>query len=266
MNDMLDITSLIRRIDSSQNHEEIRIRWTNVPGELLRYITWHPSDSSILHQRIVRECRTWSKLKHGKILPLIGLWIGTDHNQGSVSVAFISPWMSGGNLLDFVRQNKDTSSRRRLWFVSYQYRFRACALADPFAKLYNVASALSYSKPSLFIIIKLKAQYFQCIIILMERLCTGTWKQYAFYTLSSIVLNLTFDHPQYNVLIGERKAYLCDFSLSYVSDGVEGCTTMTETPWRWQAPELLGNGQKATPEGDVYAFGCVFLEVCSYLR
>lgn len=81
---------------------------------------------------------------------MIGLWIGTDHDQGSVSVAFISPWMSGGNLLDFVRQNKDTSSHKRLWFVSYRFRFCACALADPFTKLYNVASALSYSKPSSF--------------------------------------------------------------------------------------------------------------------
>lgn len=68
---------------------------------------------------------------------------------------------------------------------------------------------------------------------------------------------------QANVLIRDRTAYVCDFGLSHVSDTLEGCTTVVETPWRWQAPELLGNGQKTTPEGDVYAFGCVFLEVCN---
>jgi len=157
-------------------------------------------------QRIIRECKTWSKLKHGKILPLIGLWIWRDPDQIRISLAFVSPWMSGGNLLDYVRQNKHTSPLQKMRF------------------LYNVSSALSY----------------------MHNHSDG-----------EIVHG---DLKANNILIRDRTAYLCDFGLSHISDDLEGCTTMVEAPWRWQAPELLSSGQKATPEGDVYAFGCVFLE------
>lgn len=42
-----------------------------------------------------------------------------------------------------------------------------------------------------------------------------------------------------------------------------------DSNWRWKAPELLvpdlegaGAHFKPTHEGDIYAYGCLFLEVC----
>jgi len=66
-----------------------------------------------------------------------------------------------------------------------------------------------------------------------------------------------------NVLVRRKRAFLCDFGLSHLQDGVFGFTTKAHGNERWLAPEHLDKRSKPTPEGDIYSFGSVMLEVLS---
>lgn len=73
---------------------------------------------------------------------------------------------------------------------------------------------------------------------------------------------------QANILINKDwSACLADFGLSIFSDATRSMTTNRGGSLYWMAPELLdpdrfGLQFARTPASDVYAFGCVCLEVC----
>jgi serine/threonine protein kinase len=73
--------------------------------------------------------------------------------------------------------------------------------------------------------------------------------------------------PQANILINEDwSACLADFGLSIFSDVTSSMSTNRRGSLYWMAPELLdpdrfGTKFIRTPATDVYAFGCVCLEV-----
>lgn len=70
---------------------------------------------------------------------------------------------------------------------------------------------------------------------------------------------------QANILVDDALApRLADLGLSSFADGTSAThTTRGAGATRWMAPELLNAGDafQRTPESDVYAFGCVVLEV-----
>ena len=62
------------------------------------------------------------------------------------------------------------------------------------------------------------------------------------------------------------RALLCDFGLSNFINEIEGkpyeTAKVEDTPVKYKAPELVvSEGAKASKESDVYAIGCVVLEV-----
>jgi serine/threonine protein kinase len=58
------------------------------------------------------------------------------------------------------------------------------------------------------------------------------------------------------------EAVLSDFGLSSLVAGIANNATVTEGSNRWSAPELFKTEQIIrNAESDVYAFGCVCLEV-----
>ncbi|KAI5118849.1 hypothetical protein M0805_008125 [Coniferiporia weirii] len=54
-------------------------------------------------ERIMREARVWSRMKHKNIIPLLGIWV--NFIAGSPIPAFVSPWANQGTLIDYVRKN-----------------------------------------------------------------------------------------------------------------------------------------------------------------
>jgi len=67
-----------------------------------------------------------------------------------------------------------------------------------------------------------------------------------------------------NILVNmgdsESHIQLCDFGASRVLDNVRGATTEYKFSVDYIAPELLDSDHD-TAEGDMYAFGCVLMEV-----
>lgn len=70
-------------------------------------------------QRVIREMRVWSKLKHSNIIPLLGLWdaFAVEASRARYPVA-ISPWMANGDLHEYLCDNEQVSLKDRLSMVS----------------------------------------------------------------------------------------------------------------------------------------------------
>ncbi|KAG8708317.1 hypothetical protein FRC11_006569, partial [Ceratobasidium sp. 423] len=59
-----------------------------------------------LPKRAAKELLTWLQLDHPNILPLLGLAIFND------GLSMVSPWMSNGNLSEYLRKNKNSTADR----------------------------------------------------------------------------------------------------------------------------------------------------------
>lgn len=69
----------------------------------------------LLFQRIVREARVWSKMKHQNIVPLLGMWL--DYPVIGCPCP-VSPWISNYDLDSFLAMNKNLPEVLRLKIVS----------------------------------------------------------------------------------------------------------------------------------------------------
>ncbi|KAI5115754.1 hypothetical protein M0805_007958 [Coniferiporia weirii] len=110
-------------------------------------------------------------------------------------------------------------------------------------QLYNVSNALAYSEPLL--------------ILLGNKLTLQIVHNHEYRLVHG-------DVKADNVLVGEDRAYLSDFGSSVALYDVSGASSSNAGGnWRYKAPELLEvtNTVHITPETDVYAFGCLALEV-----
>ncbi|QRV74275.1 Tyrosine kinase catalytic domain protein [Ceratobasidium sp. AG-Ba] len=70
------------------------------------YLLQDDDESRRTLKRAARELYTWSRLKHPNILELIGL------AQFQHYVAMISPWMSNGTLLEYIKRNPSVDRRQ----------------------------------------------------------------------------------------------------------------------------------------------------------
>ena len=72
---------------------------------------------------------------------------------------------------------------------------------------------------------------------------------------------------QANILIdGDHHVRLADFGVAVLADAgsCSGISTRSGGAARWCAPEVL-KGEPSSKESDIYAFGCVCIEVSTYL-
>lgn len=75
---------------------------------------------------------------------------------------------------------------------------------------------------------------------------------------------------QTNILISDsHEAQIADFGFSSIQTDDEPVSILAHSSsvkgtWRWMAPELLADDDDArhTKESDVWAYGCVLIEVC----
>lgn len=79
------------------------------------------SSDSTLKQRITREGRVWSKMKHKNILPLIGFWKSFLPGTESVSLSFITLWLDDGDLLRYLKAHPEVDCAQRLKYVSFDF-------------------------------------------------------------------------------------------------------------------------------------------------
>lgn len=71
--------------------------------------------TSYILQRVVREARIWSRMKHRNIVPLLGLW--SNFSVKSVFHCFVSPWFEEGSLKKCYETTR-LSIRQKLQYVS----------------------------------------------------------------------------------------------------------------------------------------------------
>lgn len=96
----------------------------------------------------------------------------------------------------------------------------------------------------------------------------GISKGCALWSPSCVLID-TSHHVQANVLIyvekGQPSARLCDFGLSKITEGgPSGLTTSSfnrKGTLRWFSPELMCDAPKRNLMSDVWAWGCIVLEV-----
>ncbi|KAG8949533.1 hypothetical protein FRC04_008466 [Tulasnella sp. 424] len=171
--------------------------------------------------RLVREMKLWAELKHPNIVPFIGFHIGED-------VAWlISDWAPNGNVQDFLTESEvDSATRLRI--------------------VMDVASGLVYLHG------------------LDPPICHGDIKPVSVtVTLPQALANSKL--LQGNILINhEIRAMLADFGLPRALEANSTGLTTSKTikgSLRYMSPELLMQNASHTLASDVWAFGCVALEV-----
>ncbi|KIO30867.1 hypothetical protein M407DRAFT_46286, partial [Tulasnella calospora MUT 4182] len=156
-----------------------------------------------LSQRLAREIKIWSQLSHPNVLEFLGYHL----NQRMTTAWLISPYITDGNLSQFIRNiSLDSPLRIRL--------------------IVDTARGLAY----------LHAQ----------GICHGDMK------------------PANILVTDERTAVIADFGLSQLADSTESGLTTTKSikgSFRYLSPELLDEGARHTLQSDVWAFGCVMMEV-----
>ena len=77
---------------------------------------------------------------------------------------------------------------------------------------------------------------------------------------------ITDKASQANILIdGDHHVRLADFGVAVLADAssCSGISTRSGGAARWCAPEVL-KGEPSSKESDIYAFGCVCIEVSAY--
>lgn len=153
--------------------------------------------------RLAREIKIWSQLSHPNVLEFLGYHL----NQRMTTAWLISPYITDGNLSQFIRNiSLDSPLRIRL--------------------IVDTARGLAY----------LHAQ----------GICHGDMK------------------PANILVTDERTAVIADFGLSQLADSTESGLTTTKSikgSFRYLSPELLDEGARHTLQSDVWAFGCVMMEV-----
>ncbi|KAF8841066.1 kinase-like protein [Paxillus ammoniavirescens] len=88
--------------------QEIAVKCPNYGA----YGSYGESDLAKVRKIFEREARTWWRLDHPNVLPLIGI----THELGPIP-ALITPWMSGGTLTDFLNQNHGQLTMERRFMI-----------------------------------------------------------------------------------------------------------------------------------------------------
>ncbi|KAJ7269790.1 kinase-like domain-containing protein, partial [Mycena rebaudengoi] len=180
------------------------------------------ADLRRIRLQFCREALVWQHLQHPHILPLIGI----DRDSFPPSLCMVSPWMEHGTVLKYLNDHGRANVYRLVGSMFYLSKY----LIPWYPQLSEIAEGLEY--------------------LHSRKIVHG-------------------DLRGANILINDEwSACLADFGLTSLSDA----TTATHTSnragsIRWMAPELIapdrfGNGRfTRTPASDVYAFGCVCLEL-----
>lgn len=211
-------------------------------------------------QRIVRELRIWSRMKHENILPLFGVWTNFGEQNANYPVP-VAPWMDDGDLFSYLQAHKELELADRLKIVSFSL-FGSNSTSKLW-QLCDVASAMAYCKFH-------SADIINHIIDLRR----SAWQAAPRCPWGFEIGEREGPHNlrpdahhinKINVLISNQRAYLTDFGISAILDEVSGQSSVVHANIRWAAPELIrqltDKPQKPTCESDMYSFGCVVLEV-----
>ncbi|KAG8891423.1 hypothetical protein FRB99_003601, partial [Tulasnella sp. 403] len=170
---------------------------------------------------LVRELTVQATLDHPNILPLLGFHLSTGLDEAWL----ISPYEPNGNVYDYLERVNPPLEKR---------------LDLPRIPLRDSSTCIPEHPPSVTVISK------QCVYFLFRTLL--------------ITPNL---YCKLNVLVSANtSAMLCDFGLSKSAEGMTATSNMNNGGTaRYWSPELFQEGNRPTLESDVWAWGCLLLEV-----
>lgn len=167
---------------------------------------------------------------HPNIVPLLGVTI--EHFQ------LISNWMSGGHLLDHIKENPD-ADRLRL-----------------------VGIFLVILTPHSLLLLAMRFSQWPLLSPLLQH---RSWGPQGCMWLSQASICYRTDTHQLNILVdGTGHAQITDFGLATVTQNLD--STWSTQPQhgyttQWAAPEILNN-EPHRKKADIFAFAMVMVKVC----
>ena len=172
----------------------------------------------------------WKRLKHPNVVPLLGTTISP--------FQLISPWMPGGDLLEYIKNNSDAY---RLGLVRASFTVISTLRSIFIHQLLDIADGLRYLH--------------SCNVI------HGDLK--GVRHRPNVFFSPTLTQRQSNILVDDSgSAHIADFGLAAVTrnlDSVLSTSLRTGHTVRWAAPEVMDKGTH-TKEADIFAFAMVMVE------
>ncbi|KAH7876951.1 kinase-like domain-containing protein [Lentinula edodes] len=199
-----------------------RSTYKGKPVALKRLRHFQLEESHRIYQRFCKEALIWQRLYHKFILPFLGI----DAENFPRQPCMVSPWMANGTITQFLKHNPKANIDKLLFEISQgiHYLHSQNIVHGDIKGVWNVSTYL-------------------------------------------LTLNNLYSQSQGNILIDESgQPRLADFGLTIFADGTRHNTTDQGGTLRWMAPELLYpipgiECYKRTTASDVYAYGCLCIEV-----
>ncbi|KAG8906476.1 hypothetical protein FRB99_006791 [Tulasnella sp. 403] len=176
---------------------------------------------------LVRELTVQSTLDHPNILPLLGFHLSHDLGEAWL----ISPYAPNGNIADYLEKaDPPVSLEKRLEMAN------------------DTAKGLEYLHTR------------------TPPVCHGDIKSVRQCSLLYLAQNDELP-SKLNVLVRvDTRAMLCDFGLSKSEEGMTATSNTNDGgTTRYRCPELFQQGSRPTLESDVWAWGCLLLEIVTSL-
>ncbi|KAG9001437.1 hypothetical protein FRB90_011606 [Tulasnella sp. 427] len=179
--------------------------------------------------RLARELKVWAAAKHSNILPLLGFHLDVTLNNAWL----ISPYEPNGNIATYLARTQPDVTRRTALVPLLDNRVTGLPLTTRSDR---------------------------------QRTPRKVSRIYTLYLLRSVTeTSKRRNFQKANVLVNrEYKAVLCDFGLSQmVQDDDGGLTTSKglKGSTRYLSPELIKDDGSRTLASDVWAWGCLLLEI-----
>ncbi|KAK6996811.1 kinase-like domain-containing protein [Favolaschia claudopus] len=181
------------------------------------------TDQRDIRRKFCREALVWQRLRHPYIVPLIGI----DTESFPSSLSMVSPWMKNGTVIKYLSLFSDSRAR--------------VSVLDGLIR--EIAQGLAFLHYEHVVHGDLRG---------VSQFCFAQERSKSVFLFQS------------NILVDDSgRACLTDFGLTVLTDATVSQINHGAGSVRWMAPETLNpvTGFARTPASDIYAFGCVCLEL-----
>ncbi|KAJ7596370.1 kinase-like domain-containing protein [Mycena floridula] len=191
--------------------------------KVLRHFTACPEKTAKLAKQFCGEALAWRQLEHPNILPFLGV----NFDLFSPTFCLVSPWMSQGNLKEYLERHPICNRSKAILEISEAINY-----------LHNQDPPVVHGN-------------IRCVAVHLSELLIS-----ANSTLQANIL-----------VTDDIRCCLADFGLTRLAESQTNTNSTGGIPGsvRWMAPELLLNSEPKSyackPTRDIYAFACTVYEI-----